>query len=337
MARMTTTASGRARVGAIIACLLVGSACGSSTVTTPAEKQRTCLVLSVGADKGVAELGAIAALKQMHIPIDCVVGNSMGSIVGSLYATDPGADTGGRYRELMSHYKAQSLNEGKGRAAAGTAIGGLFAWLSGGASLVISGSAFGGAKIGAASTPPFDITRLEHTLDSYYRGIAIERLSVPFATMYEDIRAGMADERSGNLARAVSRSVANPLIFKNYNPAQAPARGRRGRASASATQMAGALDPGVDRMAAIPVDDACRMFPHSRIIAINVSGQPVLFSARMDCPLIEVDVPVTIGVSQLRAFEGADPDFSAVVDTGYRATLLQVQQALAHPSDPARR
>ena len=44
------------------------------------------LVLSGGGAKGVAHVGVIKALEDNDIPIDCVAGTSMGSIVGSLYS-----------------------------------------------------------------------------------------------------------------------------------------------------------------------------------------------------------------------------------------------------------
>src|SRR5258708_25408012 len=62
--------------------------------------RKTCLVLSVGGAKGVAHLGAIAAVKQAGLHVECVVGNSMGSLVGGLYATAPEQDTTQRFRHL---------------------------------------------------------------------------------------------------------------------------------------------------------------------------------------------------------------------------------------------
>src|SRR5437016_654118 len=66
--------------------------------------RRTCLVLSVGGPAGVAHIGAIAAVKEAHVPIDCVVGNSMGALVGSLYATAPGEDVDARFRAFIGAY-----------------------------------------------------------------------------------------------------------------------------------------------------------------------------------------------------------------------------------------
>lgn len=48
---------------------------------------RTCLVLSGGGARGMAHAGVLRVLERERIPVDCVVGTSMGAVVGSLYAS----------------------------------------------------------------------------------------------------------------------------------------------------------------------------------------------------------------------------------------------------------
>lgn len=48
--------------------------------------QKVALVLSGGAAKGLAHLGTIKALEEHNIPIDYIVGTSMGSVIGASYA-----------------------------------------------------------------------------------------------------------------------------------------------------------------------------------------------------------------------------------------------------------
>lgn len=48
--------------------------------------QKVALVLSGGGAKGAAHIGVIRALEEQQIPIDYVVGTSIGAIVGALYA-----------------------------------------------------------------------------------------------------------------------------------------------------------------------------------------------------------------------------------------------------------
>ena len=51
----------------------------------------TCLVLSGGGARGMAHIGVIKVLERERIPVDCIVGTSMGAVVGGLYASGLGA------------------------------------------------------------------------------------------------------------------------------------------------------------------------------------------------------------------------------------------------------
>src|SRR5438034_734141 len=51
-----------------------------------AERPRICVVLSGGGARGAAHVGVLKVLEEMRIPIDCIAGTSMGSIVGGSYA-----------------------------------------------------------------------------------------------------------------------------------------------------------------------------------------------------------------------------------------------------------
>lgn len=55
-------------------------------------RPRTCLVLGGGGARGAAHIGLLKVLERERIPVDCIVGTSMGAIVGGLYATGYTAD-----------------------------------------------------------------------------------------------------------------------------------------------------------------------------------------------------------------------------------------------------
>src|SRR5688572_32600960 len=57
-----------------------------------ASAQRVGLVLSGGAAKGLAHVGVIKALEENEIPIDYIVGTSMGGIIGGCYAAGMSPD-----------------------------------------------------------------------------------------------------------------------------------------------------------------------------------------------------------------------------------------------------
>src|SRR5580704_7440365 len=53
----------------------------------PAQRPRVGLALSGGGALGLAEIGVIQWMEENHIPVDRIAGTSMGSIIGSMYAT----------------------------------------------------------------------------------------------------------------------------------------------------------------------------------------------------------------------------------------------------------
>ncbi len=61
----------------------------SSATARGADGQRPKigLVLSGGGARGAAHIGVLKVLEELQVPIDLIVGTSMGSIVGAAYAT----------------------------------------------------------------------------------------------------------------------------------------------------------------------------------------------------------------------------------------------------------
>ena len=58
----------------------------STLKATQHERPKVAVVLAGGGAKGLAHIGVLKVLEEAGVPIDIVVGNSMGSIVGALYA-----------------------------------------------------------------------------------------------------------------------------------------------------------------------------------------------------------------------------------------------------------
>src|SRR4051794_32917558 len=55
-------------------------------------RPRVCLVLSGGGARGAAHVGVLKVLEELRVPIDCIVGTSMGSIVAGAYASGTSID-----------------------------------------------------------------------------------------------------------------------------------------------------------------------------------------------------------------------------------------------------
>ncbi len=58
------------------------------TLRADMPRPRIALVLGGGAARGFAHVGVIRALEQEKIPIDIIVGTSVGSLIGAIYASD---------------------------------------------------------------------------------------------------------------------------------------------------------------------------------------------------------------------------------------------------------
>ena len=54
--------------------------------------QKVGLVLSGGGAKGIAHIGVLKALEENEIPVDYIVGTSMGGIIGGCYAAGMSPD-----------------------------------------------------------------------------------------------------------------------------------------------------------------------------------------------------------------------------------------------------
>ncbi|WP_199065537.1 patatin-like phospholipase family protein, partial [Chitinimonas sp. BJB300] len=63
-----------------------------SHVTYADERPRVALVLGGGGARGLAHIGVLKVLEEARIPVDCVVGTSMGALVGGFYASGKRAD-----------------------------------------------------------------------------------------------------------------------------------------------------------------------------------------------------------------------------------------------------
>lgn len=296
----------------------INAHCGGGVESSPSEttptfanskNRRTCLVLSVGGINGIAHLGAIKAVKDESLSIDCVVGNSMGSLVGSLYATAPDMDTTKRFKEFFRRYFAETKREAQGNMLVGALLGGFLVLITGGAAAPALAAAAGGAAVGGASTDKVDLRRLVSVMDGFYEKVQIENLPIKYITFYEQIDQKIVSiEKSdkGNLAEAVGKSIANPHVFQNFNAVKE-----------------GYLDPGVDRVSAIPINDTCILFPDSRILAINVTGKPAYDYSNIKCPVLEVKIAYD-EAPELESLLNFGPEFEKIVDNGYRATLKEL-------------
>jgi NTE family protein len=293
-----------------LAALLLLAGCAHGPPAFDTARRPTCLVLSVGGADGVAHLGAILAAKKSGVHISCVVGSSMGALVGALYASAPAEDPLARFEGLVRTYATATEAEVRRNGLGLALLFGAAAKLLSDSDLAPLVAAGGGYVLGANATDTLDRDRLVSVMEGYFDGKRIEALPVPYAALYQRREGNgltLVTARSGSVAEAVGGSVANPFLFPGLDVGKAKA-----------------LDPGADRAAAVPVEEACRVFPGANLLAINVTGQPSFFSARMTCPVLEVAVqPSGLPPAEVLAFDAA---YRQAVDRGYASTMQALQK-----------
>jgi NTE family protein len=268
-------------------------------------------VLSLGAADGVALLGAIAAVKRKHVPISCAVGSGVGALIGALYASAPAEDTRVRFEEVVREWGAATGLEAR-RKGLGLAL--LFGPVAmyrnemGESPAMEPGSEY---RRRLDDTDRRDWDRLVGVLNRFFGGLRIEALTVPYAAISFQPRgpaAMLVPARTGSIAEAVAASVANPLVFPDHDDGK-PAAGR---------------DPANDQANVTPIHQACLTFPGARLLAINVSGRPSLYRARMRCSLREVSV-APAGLSPEQVLERG-PAYRNAIDRGFAATLKALEE-----------
>ena len=114
------------------------------------------------------------------------------------------------------------------------------------------------------------------------------------------MKADFVESAEGSVAQAVGDSIANPFIFNEID-----------------VRTGGAIDPGIDRVAAVPIEQACNAFPDRRMLAVNVTDKPSFVSTRMHCPAFEVAVPLDPSAGDPFTDHAA---FDKLVEAGKRAT-----------------
>jgi NTE family protein len=159
------------------------ASCASTGAPPPAEdapKPKIALVLGGGAARGFAHIGAIRALEQEKIPIDMIVGTSVGSLIGAIYASE--------LNSFELEWTAFSLEREH-----------LFDF----AMLSV-----------LTSMGPVKGDKLEEFVKTKVRVTNIEDLKVPFAAVATDLNRGtrVVLER-GSVAKAVRASSAIPGVF----------------------------------------------------------------------------------------------------------------------------
>lgn len=147
----------------------------------PPPKPKIALVLGGGAARGFAHVGVIRTLEQEKIPIDLIVGTSVGSLIGAIYASDTSS--------FDLEWTAFQLQKDD-----------LFDF---GVLNAVTGMGFAKGD------------KFEAWVKRHIKTANIENLKIPFAAVATDLNWGyevVLDK--GSVARALRASAAIPGVFQ---------------------------------------------------------------------------------------------------------------------------
>lgn len=166
------------------------------------------IALGGGAARGLAHIGVLKVLEQNRIPIDLIVGTSVGALIGGVYATTRSAiATERRFQEFIfsKEFKrarfdflkeSREARRGVMRRVVTLLKKGIF-------------YSFSMAKTSWVSAEYF-----EHNINALLDDVSIEQTAIPFCAVAADILQGQEVLlREGRLRRAVSASSAVPGLL----------------------------------------------------------------------------------------------------------------------------
>lgn len=138
-------------------------------------RPRVALVLGGGGSRGIAHIGVLEVLKEAGVPIDLIVGTSMGAIVGAMYAAGHDSQTMAERMERLSGLNLLNINVFSQRARQ---------------------------------------QRVREELNQGLRGLSFHDLSIPLVATAVDMVSGAEVILSeGNLVQALLASSAVPGVF----------------------------------------------------------------------------------------------------------------------------
>jgi len=247
-------------------CLVVlTAACVSLQVPPVAEmpKPKIALVLGGGAARGFAHVGVIRALEQEKIPIDMIVGASVGSLIGAIYASDANS--------FDLEWTAFSLEKDD-----------IFDY---GILTALTG-------MGAAKGD-----KLEAFVKSKVPAQDIENLKLPFAAVATDLNRGMLVVLDrGAVAKAVRASSAIPGVF---NPVEHQGRLLVDGGVVDNLPVSVARAKGADLVIAVDISENVTNFTITNLVDVMLQSVAIMAAENVKYKRLEADVLISPAVGNV--------------------------------------
>jgi NTE family protein len=220
-------------------------------------RPKIALVLGGGAARGFAHVGVIRALEQEKIPIDIIVGTSVGSLIGAIYASD--------LNSFELEWTAFSLGKDD-----------VFDY-----ALM---SAFTGMG-------PVKGDKLEEFVKKKVPVANIENLKLPYAAVATDLNRGtrVVLDR-GSVARAVRASSAIPGVF---NPVDHQGKLLVDGGVVDNIPISVARAKGADIVIAVDISENVANFNITNLVDVVLQSVNIMFSENVGYRKKDADVLIT--------------------------------------------
>ncbi len=169
---------------------------------------RVGLALGGGAARGLAHIGVLKVLEQNEIPIDLIVGTSIGALIGGVYATTRSASsTEKRFLDFIFSKEFKRSKFDFLRESREARPGSFYNFIT----LIKRGIFY---SFSMAKTSWFSAEHFEHNINAILDDVTVDKTGIPFAAVATDINRGEEVVlQSGSLRRAVSASSAVPGLL----------------------------------------------------------------------------------------------------------------------------
>jgi NTE family protein len=247
----------------IFAVSLMSCASTQPPIITEAPKPKIALVLGGGAARGFAHVGVIRALEQEKIPIDMIVGTSVGSLIGAIYAHD--------MNSFELEWTAFSLEKEH-----------LFDF----------------AVLAAfTSMGPVKGDKLEEFVRTKIPVANIENLKLPFAAVATDLNRGtkvVLDH--GPVAKAVRASSAIPGVF---NPVEHQGRLLVDGGVVDNIPISVARERGADIVIAVDISENVVNFNVTNMVDVMLQSVNIMFSENVGYRKKDADILIAPAVGNV--------------------------------------
>jgi NTE family protein len=244
--------------------VLLTSCASTQGPSLPASgRPKIALVLGGGAARGFAHVGVIRVLEQEKIPIDMVVGTSVGSLIGAIYASD--------MNSFDLEWTAFSLEKDN-----------------------IIDYAF---LLTFTGMGPIKGDKLEEFVKSKVPTANIEDLKLPFAAVATDLNRGtrvVLDH--GSVARAVRASSAIPGVF---NPVSHQDRLLVDGGVIDNIPISVARERGADIVIAVDISENVTNFNITNLIDVVLQSVNIMFRENVKYKIKDADVLITPAVGNV--------------------------------------